>query len=186
MNRIIYNIILGVISLLFFSCSSNNDYNSLVNRGLQSGIQNDSLFLGYHFGMSSEDFHSSSWELNQQGVLTGYTAVEYTFTELKSPAKMEFYPIFQNGRITRMPISVEYHAWAPWNQQYWPEQLIMDLIEYYEDEYETSFRSVFVPEIEKFAQVSIEGNREIRIYQNSESSVMVEFVDLNSITASES
>lgn len=183
MNR---NILLIAITVFLISCSSKNDYHSLVNRGLQSGIQNDSLFLGYHFGMSTEDFHQSSWELNQQGILSGYTAVEYTFNELKSPAKMEFYPIFQNGMIARLPVSVEYHAWAPWNQQYWPDQLEKDLIEYYEEEYQTSFRRLYVPEIETFAQVSIEGNREIRIYQNGESVVMVEFVDLNRITPNES
>jgi len=179
MNRILTTITIFTFVFATTSCSSDTSYSSMVNRGLQSGVQNDSLFLGYHFGMTSDDFLSSSWELNQQGILTGYTNVIYMFNELKSTAKMEFYPTFQNGEIARLPIVVEYEAWAPWNQQYWPEQLILDLVEYYENEYETSFRRVYIPEIEKFAEVSIEGNREIRIYQHSESTVKVEFVDLN-------
>lgn len=162
-----------------YSCSSDLNYNQMVHRGLESEVQNDSLFLGYYLGMSSDDFHSHSWELNQQGLITGLAKIYYTFDDLKNRATMEYYPTFREGKIVRMPVSIQYDAWAPWNEQYWPEQLAKDLVEYYGDVYGASFRSVYVPDIERFAQVSIQGNREIRIYRDSDSSVMVEFIDLN-------
>lgn len=173
--------LLTTVSVVFIinACSSQANYERMVQRGLQSGIQNDSLFLGYHFGMSSDDFHSSSWEMNQQGIITGLVKVSYSFDDLNGRATKEFFPTFEQGKIVRMPVSIQYDAWAPWNQQFWPEQLIEDLIDYYGDIYGAAFRSVYIPELEKFVQVSIQGNREIRIYRESESSVMVDFRDLN-------
>lgn len=157
----------------------------MVQKGLQSGIQNDSLFFGYHFGMTSDDFHESSWEMNQQGTITGLTKINYAFTELKSQANMEFYPTFKDAKIIRMPVIFEYQAWAPWNQEYWPDQLVEDLVEYYENEYNATFKNVYVPEIEEFARVAIQGNREIRIHQYSESEVLVDFIDLNEFESDE-
>ncbi len=161
------------------ACSSDNNYDQMVQRGLQSGVQNDSLFLGYYFGMSSDDFHSHSWEMNQQGIITGLVTISYSFDDLEGSATMEFFPTFNDGKIVRMPVNIEYDAWAPWNQQYWPEQLVEDLTEYYGELYGAEFRSVYVPEIERYAQVAIQGNREIRIYRNSESGVLADFIDLN-------
>lgn len=86
------------------SCSSNTNYETMVKRGLNSGIQQDSLFLGYYFGMTSEDFHSLSWDMNQQGLITGYIKIEYRFDDLKSVATKQYYPTFQNGVIVRMPL----------------------------------------------------------------------------------
>ncbi|TVQ65156.1 MAG: hypothetical protein EA360_10525 [Balneolaceae bacterium] len=149
----------------------------MVQRGLQSGIQQDSLFLGYYFGMSSDEFHSSSWQMNQQGLITGYTKIEYKPDYLKAAATKEFYPEFRDGRIIRMPVTIGYDAWAPWNREFWPDELIKELKEVYRGFYDAEFRRVFVPRIENFAVVSVQGNREIRIYQNSESTVMVEFID---------
>ena len=161
------------------ACSSDVNYDRMVQRGLQSGVQNDSLFLGYYFGMSSDDFHSHSWEMNQQGIITGLVTISYSFDDLEGRATMEFFPTFNDGKIVRMPVNIEYDAWAPWNQQYWPEQLVEDLTEYYGELYGAEFRSVYVPEIERYAQVAIQGNREIRIYRNSESGVLADFIDLN-------
>lgn len=159
------------------SCSSNTNYETMVKRGLNSGIQQDSLFLGYYFGMTSEDFHSLSWDMNQQGLITGYIKIEYRFDDLKSVATKQYYPTFQNGVIVRMPVEVGYDSWAPWNQQFWPDELINDLIEHYSDVYNARFRRVYVPELGDFAQVDIQGNREIRIYRYTESTVMVYFID---------
>lgn len=167
------------ISMLFIfnNCSSDVNYETMIQRGLQSGVQQDSLFLGYYFGMTSDDFHSSSWQMNQQGLITGYTKIEYRPDFLRAAATMEYYPEFRNGRIVRMPVTIGYDAWAPWNREFWPEELIKDLKQVYGEKYGASFRRMFVPTIDNFAMVSIQGNREIRIYQNSESTVMVEFID---------
>lgn len=178
---------LFIISTLFLGsnflsgCGSEMDYEAMVKDQLASGVQNDSLFLGYYFGMEREEFRDYSWQKNQDGVLTGFVDINYQIDFLKSKATMTFYPEFQDDKIVRIPVSIGYDAWAPWNEQYWPEALIEDLLEYYENEYGADFTLVYVPEIEDQAFVSIDGNREIRIYKNGESTAMVDFIDLNSV-----
>ncbi len=169
----------GLSFMMLNSCGRNISYESLIQQGLDSGAQVDSLFLGYHFGMTREEFRDLSWQMNQQGLMTGLAEIEYNFDELKSRAQMKFYPRFTDEKISRFPITVNYRAWAPWNEQYWPEVLIEDLREYYESVYDTQFHWLHVPPLEKQAYVSVEGNREIRLYRDSESTVKVEYIDLN-------
>lgn len=181
----LYNLL--VVGILFFGsyffsgCESKMDYEAMVKDQLASGVQNDSLFLDYHFGMEREEFRDYSWQKNQDGVLTGFVDINYQIDFLKSKATMTFYPEFKDDKIVRMPVSIGYDAWAPWNEQYWTEALIEDLLEYYENAYVADFTLVYVPEIEDQAFVSIDGNREIRIYKNGESTAMVDFIDLNSV-----
>jgi hypothetical protein len=177
----IRNLIYLSIVLFFFtlvSCSSELTYEKMVNEGLESGIKQDSLFLGYYFGMGVQDFHSVSMEMNRQGILTGYTKINYKLEALKSNVNMVFYPTFEDNVIVRVPVTMGYEAWAPWHEHFQPQVLIQDLIEYYEDVYKTQFTNIYIPEIDRFAYVSIEGNREIRLYQNSPTTIMADFIDL--------
>jgi len=168
-----------VIVFLIISCSSEQSYDSLVKEGLSSGIVADSLFLGYHFGMSIEEFHSSSMEMNRRGEITGYTKVVYRLESLPYPAIMEFYPIFLDGVIEEIPVTISYEGWAPWNEHLFSNELIEDIKEYYIEIYDAEFINIFVPELNSEAYVDIQGNREIRIYQDSPSTVMVHFIDLS-------
>lgn len=177
-------LILGLISIVLVftsACSEQQTYQQLVQTALETEEKKDSLFLGYTFGMPKEEFRDYSWQLNQQGLLTGFTDINYEIDFLKSKATMTFYPEFLNDRIVRIPVTVGYNAWAPWNEEYWPEALVEDLKEYYNREYDAEFVNVYIPEIDKSADVSIDANREIRIYKNSESTVMVEFIDLHNV-----
>lgn len=179
MTRFLALILLTLLTLFLYNCSSEVDYGTLVKQGLNSGVKQDSLFLGYHFGMNIEEFHSSSWELNKQGIITGDTKVQYELKNLKSDALMTFYPTFYESVIIRMPVEINYKGWAPWNEQYAPGELIKDLINYYEEIYDAEFTYLYIPQIDEYAYININGNREIRLYQNSPSTVMVEFIDLS-------
>tara|TARA_R100001143_G_scaffold63591_1_gene73056 strand:- start:89987 stop:90580 length:594 start_codon:yes stop_codon:yes gene_type:complete len=177
MNRFVsYSIFLSVL-LFLYNCTSKTDYELMVQDGLQSGIEQDSLFLGYYFGMSSKDFFSHSWEMNHQGIITGQTKIVYELQDLTYPALMEFYPAFNNDSIARMPVSVGFQGWAPWNEHLNSNELINELIQYYGENYESNFRIIFIPEMNREAHVDIQGNREIRIYPESHSNVIVEFID---------
>lgn len=172
--------IIPIFVLLLVGCSSNEvTYQKLVQEGLESGERVDSLFLGYYLGMHRNDFHIKSWEMNRDEKMTGITNIEYKFDGLKSRATMTFYPTFVDDKIVAIPVSYGYDAWAPWNEEYWPENLLQDLIDYYEEEYDTRFTYVLLPFSNEYAYVSVEGNREIRMYKNSENTVMVEFIDLS-------
>lgn len=160
-------------------CTEESEYESMVREGLNSEEKHNNLFLGYTLGMTREDFLSTSWEMNQQQIITGGVKIVYLLEDLKSTARMEFFPEFNNGVIVKLPVNVTYVAWSPWNEQYNPEELLVDMREYFEEFFETIFTEVYIPEIEKKALVSIEGNREIRMYKYSSNTVQVDFIDLS-------
>jgi hypothetical protein len=179
MNRFKAFLLLLFSVNIFISCSSETNYQQMVKRGLESGVQKDSLFLGYYFGMDRETFRVASWEMNRDGLITGFVKIEYIFDDLKSGATKLFYPDFTEDKISKIPVVVSYNAWAPWNREYWPEELIQDLIEYYSEIYGGKFHHLFIPELNMKAFVNIQGNREIRIYRHSENAAAVDFINLN-------
>lgn len=173
----LFALVLCLFTLAFTGCSNDLSYEDWLERETASGVQNDSLFLGYYFGMERQDFRDASWEMNQQGLMSGFTKINYPFNELEHRATMEFWPDFTDDKVSRVPIEVSYNGWAPWNRDFWSENLMEDLVEYYESEFETRFRYIYVPEIEANAFVSIEGNREIRISRINDQKVMLDFID---------
>jgi len=98
---------------------------------------------------------------------------------LKSTARLEFFPEFEDGVISEMPVSASYISWSPWNEQYNADELLRDMKTYYEDLYSTSFSEILVPDIEQTIWVSIEGNREIRMYKQSVNTIQINFIDLS-------
>jgi len=163
---------------LFTACGNAPDYDSMVRAALQSDVQSDSLFLGYRLGMTTEEFHDYSWELNQQGKITGLTQVEYSFNQLPGKATMRFYPEFHNNRIYKMPVTINYDAWAPWNHEFSSDSLVTDLVDLYRDIYDVEFRKVFVPELDMEAYFAASDNRGITIYRKSDMEAAIEFIDL--------
>jgi len=182
MKQIFWLMSVGLMGLaLFVSCSQKSEYQQMVEEGLNSGTTVDEIFLGYSFNMTREEFLELSWEMNQQEIITGGVKIVYLLEELKSTARLEFYPEFENGVIAEMPVTASYISWAPWNDEYNAENLLNDIKLHYEDVFETSFQSVSLPEIEENVWVSIEGNREIRMYKKSVNTVQINFIDLSKI-----
>lgn len=171
--------LLGVF--LITNCSQEPDYNSMIQEGLDSGIENNKLFLKYELGMTRDDFFAVSWEMNQEKIISGLVRVEYEFNDLENTALMRFYPEFENDRISKMPVDIHYVAWAPWNRNLYSDSLVVDLREYYEDNHKADFKEVYVPSIEKKSLVSVKGNQAIIIYPLTDMVARLEFTDLNSI-----
>jgi hypothetical protein len=179
MRTLIPLFVIALLSFAITQCSMETSYQSWAERELRSGVQNDSLFLGYYFGMPRQEFRDHSFEMNRQGIMTGLVKIEYQFEDLGNRATKIFYPDFNDDVITRIPVEISYNAWAPWNEDTWPENLIIDLKDHFEEIYGGRFRQVYVPDIERRALVMIQGNREIRLYRHSETTVMADFRDLN-------
>lgn len=172
-------ILIFLASLLIIGCNSEVSYQDWLKQEKESDVQNDSLFLGYYFGMDNQEFKDLSWEMNRQGLMSGLTKINYEFDDLGEKAIMSFWPNFVDGKLSTIPIEVSYNAWAPWNQELWAEPLMEDLVDWYTDLYDTQFRYIYVPEIEKNAFVSIDGNREIRISRINDQLVKLDFIDHN-------
>ena len=172
-----------VFSWTFIQCTENNMDNehpsNSVTHVTDYSVRVDSLFLGYYFGMTKKDFMDHSWQLNKEGIISGYSTIGHTFRELEYPALMEFFPEFDEDRIIRMPVKMEYRGWAPWNEHLSVENLMKDLVNYYEQSEGEHFRTLSSSDTDDPVYRSIRGNREIQISRHSINKVMVMFSDLS-------
>lgn len=161
------------------SCEQRSEYEQLVQRELDKNVRHDSLFLGYHFGMEKEEFFDHSWRLNQQKMITGGTYVEYEIDDLSSSATMRFFPQFNDDKIYKMPIEVQYDSWAPWNKDLVSDSLIVEIVDMYEEIYGPGFIHTIHPEVGKNAWIKVDGNRRISIYKEDDMTARIEFLDLS-------
>jgi len=174
-NLIIYT---TVLILFMLSCTQKSEYEMMVERGLNSDRTVNEIFLGYEFGMTRQEFLDKSWQMNQDQIISGGTKVEYFLEELNSTVKLDFFPEFKDGEIFKMPVTANYIAWSPWNEQYNSDNLIENLKDYYEKIYSTEFIEIVTPQNENIYWISIEGNREIRMYKKSNNTIQIDFTDL--------
>ncbi len=173
------------------SCGSttSSEYKKMEEKELASGVREDSLFLGIYLGMTSQDFYDHCWKLNKQGVImegTGNTTVHYDIEEFKYPASMEFYPAFDQGLISAMPISFTYDAWSPWNKHLFSDKLIVEVLDLMKQWYGDGFIEIPNPNpIGSNAWVKVDGNRRISVYYVDDTKVKVDIVDLIAMKESE-
>ncbi|CAN5835395.1 hypothetical protein BH24BAC1_BH24BAC1_33970 [soil metagenome] len=162
------------------ACTQKTAYHQMEERELASGERHDSLFLGIKLGMAPREFFDHCWQLNRQKLVhegAGNMTVQYKMRELSKPAIMEFYPDFHQNKMYKMPVSISYEAWAPWNKELVADSLQLDVLRYYEKAYGPGFLKVEHPE-RGVAYVKVNGNRRISIYKENDSHVRVLFVDL--------
>lgn len=175
----IQSFILFFCSILFlFSCDQKSEYERRLETELSKNTRVDSIFLGYAFGMSRKEFFAHSWDLNRQKIITGEATINYNIEGLKSPASMNFYPQFKNDKIYKMPVEVSYNGWAPWNADLFSDSLLIEMINLYEQKYNTEFFRYTFPEFNREVYVDIQGNRQISMYRYDERKILIEFTDL--------
>lgn len=177
--------ILGVAALWFFSlnCEQKTEYQKLVEHELNSGVRYDTLFLGYYFGMTKEEFFEHSWELNRKKLVVNGTGAEIQqeVPGLKARAGKVFYPEFLDNKIYRMPVRYFYYGWAPWNKSLWADSLILEVKDLIADKYNIEFRSKFDSVSQKTIYYQVTGNLQINIKEKDQSQVLVEYIDLSQL-----
>lgn len=172
--------ILVCLALLLFSCES--DYQKMESKALESGEIHNDLFLGLELGMDKKSFYEVCWDLNKEGILSnGPTelSVEYN-VDMPSgkPAKMRFYPKFKDEKIYLMPVEFNYESWALWNEELSVDKLTADVVALFEKWYGAGFIEVANEDRSQIAFIKMDGNRRIRVFKKSVSSVRAEIVDL--------
>lgn len=184
-------LIASIFLLGLFSCTStpNSAYKAREASELASGVRHDSLFLGIYLGMSNDDFYNHCWKLNKSGVImegAGNTTVHYKLPDFNYPASMEFYPGFDKGVISAMPVTFAYDAWSPWNKHLFADKLILEVIDLMEKWYGEGFIEIENPNpIGSNAWVKVDGNRRISVYYVQDDKVKVDIVDLIAMKESE-
>lgn len=167
--------------VIIIGCTPRSKYERRLKKELESGVRQDSLFLGLKFGMTQLDFYTHCWKLNRQGLIkqsASNTSVEYQMEDkLDHPATMNFYPKFHQGKIYEMPVQFVYDGWAPWNEELSAERLQKDVLEWLNDAYGNHYIKVEHP-VHGTAYVKIDGNRRITVFTEDESHVWVLFKDM--------
>lgn len=180
-TRTIVVIIFCFIGLLV-SCQK-SPYERLEANELARDVRYDSLFLGLHMGMVRKDFYGACWEMNKQGLIMqgpGNLSVQYLIDTpaVKSKMFMRFYPNFNDDKIHEMPVEFIYEAWAPWNKSLSSDSLLVDVKNLLENWYGGKF--IFLENEKRNIKlwVKVDGNRRIRLYVKSLSTVKAEFLDI--------
>ena len=167
-----------VISIV--SCKS--EYEKMESRELGSGKVVNEIFLGLELGMDKKAFYEKCWELNSKGLLTNgpsELSVEYNAPMPSgNPAKMRFFPKWEDDKIYMMPVEFTYEGWAPWNEELAVEKLREDVVKLFEEWYGPGFIEVANEDKSQIAFVKVDGNRRIRIFRKQLSIVRAEIVDL--------
>ncbi|RIA10750.1 hypothetical protein OE09_2624 [Flavobacteriaceae bacterium MAR_2010_72] len=171
-----------IIALLLSFSACQSEYTKLVKSELSSNKQNNSIFHDLEFGQTRSDFYEICWGLNKRGIATHGPSNNYvqTFLEPKDTTqtlkkiRMLFYAKFnERDIITAMDVKFSYSAWAPWNKEMQGDKLLPivqdTLMKWYPG---NPFMKV------KNALVKVDGNRQIKMFQESERDVSVLIEDL--------
>lgn len=174
----------AIAALLAGGCTPAKKYERQLKRGLASGIRHDSLFMGLSFGMTEDEFFDVCWELNRNNLVKqgmDNRSVEYEIKdELKYPAVMNFYPVFEDGKIEQMKVRFIYDGWSPWNKDQSAANMALDVKQWYEKIYGKGFITIEHP-LRGEAYTKIDGNRRITIYIESDQFVWAIFTDMSSV-----
>ncbi len=177
-----FKIILFFISfgLMWTACDKRSPYQKLLDKELASGERHDSLFYGLSLGMAPKTFFEYCYQKNQEGLFfQGNGSVEYKMNEeLPFPARMSFYPKFQDEKIIEMPVSFTYDGWAPWNKRMAADSLQMDVKILLEKWYGSGFIRTEHPDLGP-AYVKIDGNRRIVLVKQDDKTAKALFTDMS-------
>lgn len=170
--------------LLIFSCKRNDSQNlvEIEKKELAKGVRQDSIFWGIYLGMPEEEFYAYCQAMNQRGVFMqgGNMSVEYHFKDNKDfslPTQMNFFPTFNNRKISEFPIHFAYENYEPWNPNQKTDKLLKEVKTLMEKWSGGSFFITLLPN-SKPAYAQVVGNRRIVIDASKENDIIVTFKDL--------
>ena len=168
-----------------FGCDRVGEYQALVNKELGTGVKNDTLIHGIRFGMNKREFFAHCWELNKQGVFKEgvfNTSVFYEIVKNEKRYNINFYPKFEQGIITELPLEYTYAAFAPWNSEYTMDKLQSEVVDMYVEKHGEYDLQISSEKSEnKIAYVWVQGNQRISIYKDDfRNKVIVLYFDLSS------
>lgn len=132
--------------------------------------------------MTEKDFYDLCTELNKKKMITqgpgGNTNVEHRIVdEFDSEVSMRFFPTFVDEKVFEMPVTYSYVAWAPWNKQFWADQLFPKVLEKYKETYGEDFKLIEHP-VQGKVYYKIDGKRRINLFIKDEQFVQAVFTDL--------
>ena len=166
----------SLLMCLALSCQS--EYTKMVNEELESGVSHDTLLFNLKFGDTKKEFFEKCWELNKQGLATHGPTNNYVQTFLYpkdstntiDKLSLLFYSKFNENNVTiGMDMKFSYVGWSLWNDDLQADKLVPvvkdTLMKWYPG-------NKFI-QLKNKSEVKVDGNRQIRIFQESKKDVAV-------------
>ena len=179
-------LLLGVLLVLgsLVGCDSSSKYHRLVQTQLESGVQNDTIFHGVHFGMTSDEYYDHISRLGHQGIVSqgGDMSVLYKIMDFDTTINMNFFPEYINDSIQVMQVSYSYFSWAPWNKRTTDERLWNDVQQRFKDQYGKDFITLASDRSKRPALVWVKGNQRIVLFKQQQGKVNATISNLNKNT----
>lgn len=175
---------------IVMGCNSNSPeqlYKKAEQKELASGIRYDSLFRGLYFGMPYSAFRDHCLQMHVKGVfreggLKSGAWLECKLNdEMKYPAALNFFPEFQNNRISEMHAAVYYDSEVSWKEHALTrDSLLQDALHLVERWYGAGYFKIDSPDsLRNDIHVKVNGNRRITVYTDETGYVVnLWFVDL--------
>jgi len=182
-NYLIASVVMTMCVILS-SCKS--DYTKYVEQELATGISNDSVIFTLELGMTKKEFYDACWKLNAEEKITHGTkniSVQYIIDreEAGKDIKLNFYGAFDEQDIMRgVDYIFNYEGWAPWNEQLQSDSLLVDLKSWFLDQYGgNDWITIPYDDLPTDAHVKIDGNRQVLMYEKSNSEVRAKISDIS-------
>jgi len=182
---------LSICSCLLFlvclSCSGLADeYTAMKAEETVKEGRRDSLFLDLSLGMSKDDFYLACRKMNQDSIVKEgprNLCVKYDLKDRPMPISMCFFPDFENERVSEMRIEFQYIHWDVWNEKAHSDKLKVEVLTILDSWYkQRKFIEIKHPK-KKDVHVSIDHNRQIRVWEKDEQILNVFIKDLKPETA---
>jgi len=172
----------AILILIFTISACQSEYTKLVKSELSSGKKNDTIFYNLRFGNTKSEFFKICWDLNKKEFITNGPSNNYvkalvnpkdSTKELKD-IQMLYYGVFDSTDImTAVDVKFSYIGWAPWTKHLQADKLLPvvqdTLLKWFPG---NPFMKV------KNVLVKVDGNRQIKLYQESDRDVAVLIEDL--------
>ena len=162
-----------MIIWLCVSCQQSPEeaYKQLEKQELSKNQRYDSLFFGIHFQMTRKNFREYCFDkhlegrFKQGGMKSGIWVESKLPTGMKFPAAINFYPEFENDKITKMNAAIYYDNSYQNDRSLAKDSLLLDVLNLLDNWYGGNHVKIKSPFFYKEdVYVKINGNRRITIY----------------------
>lgn len=165
-----FKIAAAILALLLTGCHE-SEYSKMVKAEMDSGMINDSLFLGLRLGRPQEEFFTTCWKLNQEKVVSNgddmfvqYKLPDRDIENKTGDINMLFYGIFDKEVMTGMKLRFNYEAWSLWNEAVQSDKLVLAVKDTMKSWYPgNDFIKVKLDKKDQELWIKVDGNRRITI-----------------------
>ncbi len=183
------SLMLGVLTALlsFGACTEKTPltpYQQLLKEESRNKNRVDSLFFDISLGMEGPDFYNYCAQKNKEEIFKegpSNMSVNYVWDFDGESVDMNFYPDFEDAKISLMTVEFVYKKWAPWAKEFSSEVLIEKVMDKFRNDYGDDF--IVEKDLRgKNVYIDIDGNRKILVEEALDGArVKAIFTDLSRV-----